>query len=418
MELANPLPSDRFKIDSRHIPFILLLVFLNIYKSILYYFGFNWLPLGFSVLILFSLLFARLFSKNHFLEIHPLLQIYIVWALFQLLFPMITGGAMISLVGFTSLYLNFFLWTLLLNRRDSEALFYAFLKIIFFLGILMAFFSIYQYFLDYELFVKPHSLYANIEALEAQSHITRRSTSFIGSPQNLGFYLIMVFPLTNLFLKRSLHRLISKAIVLGGGFLSGSATFGGGLIVLWMIHEIDRKRKRTLIIILLMLVFLFVLTGDPFKKDAAYLNSLSLGFASHFSYYEKYFQDISPVQFLFGHGLGYADRLTERYFVDRPDAGWMPSSESFILRIYYEVGVIGIVLYALIVSSSLQFLRRDRYRSFPKPLFAICVLIIVNAVFTPVQSGITGSFLSWPFLIYPFAFRKDRNDGTKTCLSV
>jgi hypothetical protein len=266
----------------------------------------------------------------------------------------------------------------------------------------MAVFSIYQYFLNYELFVKPHSLYGNAEVYEAQSHITRRSTSFIGSPQNLGFYLILIFPLTNVFLRGKFLRLGSKAAILLGGLLSGSATFGGGLVILAVLHELGRKRRRALVLIAMVLVFLFLLAGNPFQRDEAYLNVLNMGIASHLSYYEKYFQDLSAAQFFFGHGLGYADRLTEKYFVDRPDSGWLSSSESFLLRVYYELGAVGTILYATIIYFAIRILRANQSDFLSNTLFGISILIVVNGVFTPVQSGITGSFLAWPFLIYPF----------------
>ena len=102
----------------------------------------------------------------------------------------------------------------------------------------------------------------------------------------------------------------------------------------------------------------------------------------------RYLNLDGPVEFLLGHGVGTADRIvfnTFQFGVDQP--------ESFLLKLYYEIGLIGCALFSAVYFAAIKSAGRHNRKMVP-----IFYGFLTNLIFVPVFAGLPISFFFSAFL--------------------
>ena len=176
--------------------------------------------------------------------------LFVFWGGIMLIFGLFfIDPAVVSLVGFTGTYFYLIYWWVLLNTIEHgqiASFLKKFINIQQILGVLIALGAIYQYFFDQSLFnFNYHIHFSNLEMIYS-GQITKRATSFIGSPQMLGFYMFYLIGLAMLvYNKNSRYGLQWGMIVIFmiAGLLSGSAAFLGSLLIFILSYLLLKQNK-------------------------------------------------------------------------------------------------------------------------------------------------------------------------------
>ena len=323
--------------------------------------------------------------------------------LFLLFFIGLTNTIFISTTGFfyySFIYLSPLLfWFTLYSYGVGKLL----EKVFFYIGLIMIFGSIAQYhFIDPSL-IGGYSLYQDGYDPELSPY-TLRSTSFIGSPQMLGFFCA-IFAFFSISREYSLGLLPLIPIIIYAGLLSGSTAFGiAAGMLFFSLPFIDWQRYKAFYIftvpIILIFIFYFLYEFLISDEDIAILNALRLGLDSHIPYYQAMLEKINFS--LIGQGFGSANRLSEVSGITL-DYGYefIPMVESSILSIFHEQGVVGTIFFLILVISSIvcSIIYQDRATS--RSHIVLVTYLILNALATPVITGYTGLVLTYFILLNP-----------------
>lgn len=385
---------------------VLLLAVLIVFKSILIQFKIDILVYLFSS-------FAILMNAN-MRVLRPVIPvvlvspiIFICIGIISMSHVMIQNHYFMGVVGFSGTYLYFIFWLFMLcfhKHYERTLLFQSYIKCLIVIGVLTSVFALYQFFVDPTLFgINPHRMYGDPEMLK--TGITRRATSYIGSPQNLGLFMAVLFGFASLTkFKRAFTYLIQLLFVLGG-LVSGSAAFAAYLFGFLSGYIISRFRSIISGIAFGLLIIMVTCSfSSQVKIDHAVVNVFKMDIYNHIPYYIPFLSYESLQNLIFGRGLGMCDRLIEVLTNKAPPTIWMPGVESYILKIYYEMGAIGVLGLAILYGKALLNSFRVKTKT-GNLLFASLLGLSTNLLGTPSFTGLTMSFLLWPVVIYALCLR-------------
>lgn len=372
----------------KNIKFIFALICLSfLFRDLLS----RYLPLGeyyFIALALIDLFFMII--KNKFKITNGYIFVFNIYILLLIFKDLIFNNPIISIVGALNylLFLNYFYFKFKLFKSNNHLN-----KYINFTIIIISFGAIINFFFSPNIFgLINETVYSNEENL-LKITFTKRAISFIKSPQSLGFLMSLVF----LMQKRDT---IKHKISLLFTFVVGIITFSKSFF-LTVLASLLLKYKRKLAYIIALITAFFSLID---------LNLFSQGFQRIFNIYNvisnfttsdrfqsySYFliyEDLPT--FLFGNGVGKLSRGAE-IFSNNNEI--FRSSESFIIQMYFEIGIIGLLLFVLLMFKFFKNLKNKE----------VFIVILFLSIFTPSLYGYASSFFFYYFLFlnYTHEFNK------------
>ncbi|MBE1298288.1 MAG: hypothetical protein GJ680_00045 [Alteromonadaceae bacterium] len=258
--------------------------------------------------------------------------------------------------------------------------------------------SLIQFYVSIDLFgLISNRIYTNID----NAHVTKRAISFIASPQALGAFLGFSFPLISYYLARdNFKRMLVYLVVFSAGLHTGSKAF----IVLTAVYFFALSPLRWKVVVLCglgLLVSIYSFTSIDLGVDAfnrlLYLpkNVLYLTSYGTFSIWHEFLTyDLSLLSVLAGNGIGSLATSSQSIFGYKILNG---SSESFLIQLYFETGVVGTLLFLLFyLGSCVKVLR-----SFDKRLGLMLFALLFNMSFTPAFFGFTFASICYVALFIP-----------------
>jgi hypothetical protein len=109
-------------------------------------------------------------------------------------------------------------------------------------------------------------------------------------------------------------------------------------------------------------------------------------------------------QFLFGHGLGIISTASQQIYDYKILNG---STESFLLQIYFEMGIVGLFLFLfLFIKSIYNFLKSNDYRYIAYILLGLSISLLG----TPAFYGFFTSFIFYSFIVFGYLLKHTRNN--------
>lgn len=407
--------------------FIGLITFFFLFKSIFTYLNLEFLCyalIGLFLFINFILFVLKLKLPQR--SIPALLFISV--GIQSLATSFASGLFLIGIIGFIGVYMHMIYWvicfSMLNGNEEGEVLFNYYIRINIIFGFITAIFAVYQFFFDPTLFnVNPHRIYSDVDSLseamltlDSYGGITRRATSFIGSPQNLGIYMgVMCGCIFMVPWAKRIAKIVLFSMFFAAGLLSGSGTFVVFLLMFFFFYAMRIQRVNSFIkIIIIVMILLGILAMQYIENlqntilQSFYLmDRLKLGIDNEYNF-KSFFSHEHLYHIIFGKGIGIADRLVEVVMDNKPPDNWIAGSESYLLKVFLELGVIGFLLFVIVYAQSMFY----SYKSKKKQgyiLFVILAGIVSNLMLTPSFTGLTMSFILWPFILYPILTGNNRN---------
>jgi hypothetical protein len=325
----------------------------------------------------------------------------------------LNGMLLMGSIGILGTYLYLILWSsffALLRPDQLEKIFESYILVLLVLGLITALSCIYQYFIDYSLFGYNilHRVYSNVDNIAAG--VTKRATSFMGGPQNLGLYMGVMFALVRLYTNNMFLKQAMYALFFIGGILSGSAAFIAFLLgyISWSLVGSNKHRVAKIHLFMLLSIFMAyfmylqfigVLMFKDSMFEALYIVDILTGRIEFYDL-DIFLVHGSLITTLFGDGIGITDRLVEKFTNDNPPSGFVPGNESYILKLYFEQGLFGLLSFLSLYMSSVLSARKIKSQH-GIVLITIYVGLASNLIFTTSFAGFTMSFILWPLLLYP-----------------
>ena len=287
--------------------------------------------------------------------------------------------ASIGLLNYT-LTLNF--WILYLKNNLSSFnrirnLLYSFIFLISLAGIV-------QYFIDPKIFgLINYSIFSDEKNLK-KIVFSKRAISIIKSPQTLGFVLSIYI----LYSKKKKLMLIN--------YITGVLTFTKSFFLSIFLDYFLRFRIKYIgLILALTSLFLWVIYRFQEISGISRLYNFIFYFKfnsqvdriDRWNYYLNMLD--SPSKLAFGNGLGIASRANGLILSNPLNY----SSESFLIQIFTEAGLLGLLLFVL--PFILLLLKDKKQRSKIIVLFTLMLL-------SPAFYGFSVSFLIYPLILIPF----------------
>lgn len=242
-----------------------------------------------------------------------------------------------------------------------------------FTAVLLSVGTIIQFFIHPTIFgLISENLFTNKDVL-ANLNFTKRGISFIKSPQTLGFVLSL------LLIWNSSRNLVYKILI----FTAGILTFSKSFLFPVLIYYLYRNIKAGIIVISILIGFLFFFGIFELPGFQRILNIPKFlgGFfdSDRFHAYSQFFDKNYYPQWLLGNGLGALSRGAEVYSGES-----ILSSESYLLQVLYETGIIGLILILIIF--------RQIYSKLDSGKELVIITLLVS-IFTPSLYGFSGSLI-------------------------
>ncbi len=396
--------SCRFNsVEKTNIYFVAIIGFMYINRGLVGKFGLNNLPTLLTLVsIVFNIIFiVRIKLKKEFLPIYY----YLILGILYMVLSFYKTEILQSIIGFSAFFLNLIFWLLTFNniRRDNIIeIIDLFIRTSIILALISSILGIYQYFFDASIFgFATHSIYGSNELLNSGRYV-RRATALLGSPQNYSLYLGITSYFVFLKLSKSNFYKVAFVILLIGGILSGSRTYTLmvfmciGLHVL--IQSINRIKVSIVIIVLFCIIIIFI--GLIFFSDNI---SDNLTMSRLFTFFKSWpaleiivssIKDIDYVEFLFGNGLGYRERLVAQFLSIQYE-----SVESFIISLFLQTGLLFLIFFMYIYITSIsKYIKSKTYSG-----SILLITLITNLLVTPTFNGLAMSFIVWPIIIYSYS---------------
>jgi hypothetical protein len=348
------------------------------------------------------------------LMLRPSLLRGVVWVLPFVLLGLIpfawtalTSSVLIAIAGLVGGYAYLAFWTLPMARpefgvRHDFLRWYARLHVWF--GFITAVVAIYQFYISPELHgILPPRYYTHEEFL-AQG-FTKRATSFIGSPQNLGVYLGLVLGCLPLVPMKRWVMIGLAAVMIWGGLVSGSAAFAACLVLLfigycWNARRVPAMVLRASLAVPLLVFLVAVQSIENLESTPFAVLYMGNPLEDRLPLYTSLMEYEDPYTTLFGHGLGTATRVTEVLLGEGATPRDWKTSESYLATIWHETGLVGFGAFVLIyVVALIRAARRPGLEG--RLLVGILFAIVGNLVATPAFTGLTMACIVWPFILYP-----------------
>lgn len=360
--------------------FLIIILFLYFFKYVLSVY----IPLGEYIYLLPMMIYVLLnILRRYFNKItlyllffnFSFISIYII-SLFRDVDLIIASTALLNYtltLNFWVLYLNNNI--LNFNKKNKKLYFF-----IFFISLG----AIVQYYIDPKIFgLINDSIYSDEDNLR-KSVFSKRAISIIKSPQTLGFvlaifilysknkvlmvinYIAAILTFTKVFfLSIFLDYLLRFKIKYIGVFIFLLVTSS------WLVYKFQEFSGVSR---LYYFIFEFQLKSQADRLDR---------WAYYFNMYD------SLDEFVFGNGLGIASRANEILGANSLEY----SSESFLIQIFTEAGLFGLLLF--IIPFIFLFLNDKNQRV---KIFILFILLMLSPAFY----GFSVSFLIYPLILIPF----------------
>lgn len=375
--------------------FYLLLIFITMAifsRNVLQTLGLGVLNNFALILIIFTSLYF-FFNAKYLKSGYVYIYIYIIYCLLLVLIsPVLSHNSSYvgAIIGLTNLVLFLPVWIKFYSKISSVLI----VEILCVVGIINACGAIIQFFVSPDLFgLISNSTYAVQDQIE-KVNVTKRAISFISSPQSLSLVLAVTFLLiTQVLKKKSIGWIISAIVVLIAGLLTVSKAFFIFLFV-YSIFQYFRISKF-LHVFSFFGVFILLVIGFPyFFERILYIQKYIIDIESYSAYIiwkESIFFPESIANMIIGNGLGLFSRGSQSLLGYQVLSG---STESYLIQIYLETGLIGLLLFLLAFIHAL-------YKSMvmKKEIFSILLSFFVVGIFTPAIYGFSVGFFFTAVLV-------------------
>jgi len=387
------------------------ILYLTIFFSTTLYVIFS--PLKFimvllpAIVILFMLM-QHLLMNNKIINI-PILFIYVFYGLLSIpLFFLLSNVDYLysPFIGFINIYLYLILWFFVFNTKyDFNYIFNNSIKLLLFVGFVMAIGALVQYFISPTLFgMTANDIYA--QDLSDKLNINKRAISFISSPQSLSLFLAIVLILGYYNIKNKIIKIITLSLILFAGILTFSKVFvlvTISFIGVNILLNISFKNILKLIFFMIILIFTFLNFADSDRAfEIIYILADLKSYVTFLIWIDFINYDTSLAQFLFGHGIGLISRASQMIGEYQILNG---SAESFLLQLYFETGLIGFLIFlSVYIKAIINFYTTDAYRKYS----ILLISFLPSLIGTPAFYGLTSNFILAFFLISGLVINKKR----------
>ncbi len=387
------------------------ILYLTIFFSTTLYVIFS--PLKFIMVILpttviLFMVVQHLLVNNKIIKI-TVLFIYVFYGLLSIpLFFLLSSVEYLysPFIGFINIYLYLILWFFIFNTKyDFNNIFNNSIKILLFVGFIMAVGALVQYFISPTLFgMTANDIYA--QDLSDKLHINKRAISFISSSQSLSLFLAIVLILGYYNIKNKITKIITLSLIVFAGILTFSKVFvlvTISFIGVNLLLNISLKNLLKILFFVIILIFTFLNFAD--SNRAFEIIYILADLESHVTFiiwmnFINY--DTSLVQFLFGHGIGLISRTSQMIGEYEILNG---STESFLLQLYFEIGLIGLLIFlSVYIKAIINFYKIDGYRKYS----ILLISFLPSLLGTPAFYGLTSNFILAFFLISGLIINKKR----------
>ena len=338
------------------------------------------------------------------------LSLFVAWMVLQvILFPLISvhGNPLITpILGFFQyliflFFAIFFAHRYLSNHNDHTRSRFFFRSIAYF-SILTACGALIQFYVSTDLFgFISNRIYTDIE----NTHVTKRAISFIASPQALGAFLAVTFPIISIhFSGNRLYKWFFYFLLLVAGLHTGSKSFVLGLIVyLFLISKTNFKLFILVLISSIMFLGSSVISSDVndtlYRLLAFPQTILSISSYGTFMIWESFLtHKTSITSVILGNGIGSLATSSQTFFDYKVLGG---SAESFLIQLYFETGLVGIISFLIF------YIKKSIYvwKSVDRQLGAGSIALLFNMAFTPAFFGFTLACFGYLILFFPNKIR-------------
>ena len=318
---------------------------LSILDSTLYY-----LPLLLGILVIALNFVIRLttFRKIAFILLFiGCSYVFLLICFFP--FLGINQGLLIPFLGAFQYLFPILFWYSFLSTDplNGAARFNFFINLVCWIGFFMAIFAYVQYFFSQNLFgLIINDVYAPATG-EISINVAKRAISFISSPQALGLFLALSFSLIFTAKAKGYFKMLKFILIFGAGILTGSKAF---LIFVGIFFALNffRSFLRVFGYLILGGLFLFyfsqyieIETLERFSYIITRILFLN-EYATFLIWMDFILFPSDLTQILFGHGVGVMGNAAQTQYDYKILNG---STESFIVQIYFETGLVGIVMF-------------------------------------------------------------------------
>lgn len=274
-------------------------------------------------------------------------------------------------------------WIVIFNASPTLSLEW-FLDLNAYLSLLVSVLGIYQFFLDQTLFGIVTTVYS------VESHVTKRAVSIFGTPQTLGIYLALnvAYLITRRKDALTYTILFVDLLVM---FLTGTQSVFVFFLIFLIVYVKgqDVRPWRIIVVAVAMLGVLCIGYSKSIQVQRMVgPMGILLGGRIHpvkVLIWGRYLEGAKgPMEFLLGHGVGTAERI----LYNRYQYG-LDSAESYLLKLYYELGAIGVTWFASVYLVAIRNARRYNNKLVPILCGFLTNLAVVHAF--------AGTFISFYF---------------------
>lgn len=396
--------------------FILIINFMYIFRSFTVALRLeNMIYLLTALMVMLNMIFLLASLKN--LKVNCI-TVFIGVGLVVLLYSFLINPAIVGVIGFAVLFLNLLFWDLFMRNTQKEKLdsfFRLFLKVNVIFAVITALLGAYQYFVDPSLMgFAMHEVYGNTELMES-GRFVRRATALMGSPQNYALYLGVMTSLLYYSSMKKKKRFLILIVLLMGGLVSGSRAYSLFIILTLLlaillngtvnIRSMSKVFKN-------IILFVFTTVGIFGVVNTNYSSmtfNRMMNFVSDWPALKIYLHHLKSLDLLavwLGKGIGVNERIVVqflgyRYYEIFGD--YSNSYESYLLSVFMQMGVIGLIAYLGIYIRAIK----NAYTMQNKLYFSTLMAIFANLLVTPSFNGLAMSYIIWPIILFPYYFKKE-----------
>lgn len=291
-------------------------------------------------------------------------------------------------VGFVTLLFFLLFWTTLYNTAAFDV--YWFLDGMVGLSGIVALLAFYQFYVDHSLFGIVTTVYG-----QAAPNVTRRAVSIFGTPQVLGIFMAICVAYMLARPKRKSWYLILPLDIVAM-VLTGTKSISIFFAV-FLVAYARRLRMRDRILGGALLILLLVVGYQTVPLVHRVLEPIDFLIErrgdARILIWLRYFNASDWFDVIFGHGVGTAERIAFNRL------GYaMDSAESYLLKVYYELGITGVGLFLGTYLTAARALARS-HRTLALLLYAF----LTNLVVVHVYAGLFMSFFVSAIVAYGLA---------------
>ncbi len=355
-----------------------------------------------SIYFILKVIFQKKIEKQFILP-----YLYIMYGVFcAAIFPLIgiVDYGTTPVLGFFQLFTPLILALFLVQRFKGDNYPKVVLNILITIALINAVGGVIQFFYSANIF----GLISNRVYDGGNEHgFTKRAISFLASPQSLSIYLAFCLPLVRYYSVNKLTKIITFLIILFCGVLTGSKAFFVFLLAYFLL-SIDLKKLVLAVSVcgFILIPFFGERTGvDTFDRILDIpMKVVNLESYITFQIWRDYVLYPSSLEeILFGRGLGVMSTSSQTINGYKILVG---STESFLVQLYFEIGVIGLLffLFMYILPPLKLFLNKRN-----KPLSISLLALLSNMAFSPAFYGFSTACLF--LLAYSICLRSDYPNG-------